>query len=148
MFTECQLEAGDSVDVYLDRLERFGGRIGLTLGDLAFRVKFYKRLPTSVYEWAVSQESAYTADFGAVLARVRDRLVTERAASGRQRAGGAGSVAAAGQQTQKEGSSRCCFRCVEEGVPHHTKEGEALCRAAFWTGAGRVFSVQECGSLR
>ena len=99
------------MDVYLDRLERFGGRIGLTLGDLAFRVKFYEGLPTSVYEWAVSQDSAYTADFGAVLARVRDRLVTKRAASGRQRAGGAGSIAAAGQQTQKEGCSKYCFRC-------------------------------------
>ena len=106
MFTGCQVEAGDSVDVYLDRLERFGGRIGLTSGDLAFRVKFYDGLPTSVYEWAASQENAYTADFEAVLARVRDRLVTKRAASGRQRARGAGSVAAAGQQTQKEGSSR------------------------------------------
>ena len=74
------------MDVYLDQLERFGGRIGLTPGDLAFRVKFYEGLPTSVYEWAVSQESAYTADFGAVLAHVRDRLVTKRAVSGRQRA--------------------------------------------------------------
>ena len=89
--------------------------IGLALGDLAFRVKFYEGLPTSVYEWAVSQESAYTADFGAVLARVRDRLVTKRAASGRQRAGGAGSVAAAGQQTQ-EGGSRSCFRCGGDHV--------------------------------
>ena len=128
MFTGCQLEAGDSVDVYLDRLERFGGRIGLTLGDLAFRVKFYEGLPTSVYEWAVSQESAYTADFGAVLARVRDRLVTKRAASGRQRAGGAGSVAAAGQQTQKEGGSRSCFRCggdhVVKACPITRKRGK------------------------
>ena len=48
----------------------------------------------------MSQESAYTTDFEAVLARVRDRLVTKKAASGRQRAGGAGSVAAAGQQTE------------------------------------------------
>ena len=76
MFTGCQLEADDSVDVYLDWLEQFGRRIGLTSGDLAFRVKFYDGLPTSVYEWAASQENAYTADFEAVLARVRDQPVT------------------------------------------------------------------------
>ena len=114
--------------MYLDRLERFSERIGLTLGDLAFRVKFYEGLPTSVYEWAVSQESAYTTDFGAVLARVRDRLATKRAASGRQRAEGAGSVAAAGPQTQKEGSSRCCFRCggdhVVKACPITQKRGK------------------------
>ena len=50
MFTGCQLEAGDSVDVYLNRLERFGGRIGLALGDLAFKIKFYKKLSTSVHK--------------------------------------------------------------------------------------------------
>ena len=81
MFTGCQL-AADLVDVYLARLERFGGRIGLALGDLAFRVKFYEGLPTSVYEWAVSQETAYTADFGAVLARVRDQPVTNTSQHG------------------------------------------------------------------
>ena len=111
MFTGCYLEAGDSVDVYLDRLERFGGKIELIPDDLAYGVKFYEVLPTSVYEWAVSQESVYTADFGTMLACVRDRLVTKKAASGKQRAGGAGSVAAAGKQIHKEGSSRCCFRC-------------------------------------
>ena len=104
-----------------------GGRIGLTPGDLAFRVKFYEGLPTSVYEWAASQGSAYTADFGAMLARVRNQLVMKRAASGRQRAGGAGFVAAAGQQTQ-EGSSRCCFRCggdhVVKACPITRKRGK------------------------
>ena len=65
-----------------------------------------------MYEWAVLQESAYTADFGAVLASVRDRLVTKRAASGRQRAGGAGSVAAAGQQTRRREAAGAAFGAV------------------------------------
>ena len=37
-FLDCRLEAGDTVDIYLGHLERLGGRLGLTLNDLAFRV--------------------------------------------------------------------------------------------------------------
>ena len=119
-FTECQLEAGDSVDVYLDRLERFGGRIGLASADLAFRTKFYEGLPASVYEWAVSHESAYTADFGTVLSRVRERLVSRKAAAGRQRgARGSEAVAAAGQQRSLTGGGLSCFRC---GGAHRVRQ--------------------------
>ena len=73
-FTTCRLEDGDTIDVFMDRLERFGGRVGMSNQDLSFRAQFYEGLPTSVYEWAVTHESAYTADFGTVLARVREWL--------------------------------------------------------------------------
>ena len=53
-FTVCRLEADEAVDVYVDRLERMAGRLGLTSEDIFFRVKFYEGLPISVYEWAVS----------------------------------------------------------------------------------------------
>ena len=74
-YVNCRLEASETVDVYLGHLERLGGRLGLTLNDLVFRVKFYEGLPASIYEWAVTHEHAYTADFGSVLTRVRDRIV-------------------------------------------------------------------------
>ena len=154
-FTECQLEAGDSVDVYLDRLERFGGRVGLSAEDLAFRVKFYEGLPTSVYEWAVSHESAYTADFGTVLARVRDRLITRKAAYSRRRAGDAVSVVAAGQQPQKREDNKGCFRCggdhVVKACPTSRKRGKqpgkpTVGRASagcFRCGSGEHF-IKDC----
>ena len=86
-FVDCELGAGESVDVYLDHLERIRGRLGFTSEDMTFRVKFYEGLPTSVYEWAVTHENAYNAEFRAVLARVRDRLATPRAAAGRTQGG-------------------------------------------------------------
>ena len=66
-YINCRLQAGETVDVYQGRLEQLGGRLGLTLDDLAFGVKFYEGLPASMYEWAVTHEQAYTADFGSVL---------------------------------------------------------------------------------
>ena len=66
-YVNCKLEAGETVDVYLGRLEQLGSRLGLTLNDLAFRVKFYEGLPASVYEWAVTHEQAYIADFRSIL---------------------------------------------------------------------------------
>ena len=50
--TTCRLEDGDTIDVFMNRLERFGGRVRMSNQDLSFRVQFYKRLPASVYEWA------------------------------------------------------------------------------------------------
>jgi len=35
-FITCRMEDGDTVDVYLDRLERFDGRIGMTCNELSF----------------------------------------------------------------------------------------------------------------
>ena len=62
--------AGEPVDVYLGRLEQLGDMVGLILNDIAFRVKCYEGLPASIYEWAVTHEQAYTADFGSVVTRV------------------------------------------------------------------------------
>jgi hypothetical protein len=118
-FVSCQLETGETVDVYLERLERLGVRLGLSLNDLSFRVKFYEGLPSSIYEWAVTHEHAYTADFGSVLSRVRDRLVSRRAVEGRsrgERSSAGGLAAASGKQ---QGSGVECYRC---GGAHRVKE--------------------------
>ena len=66
----------------MGRLERFSGRVGMSNKDLSCRTQFYEGLPTSVYEWAVTHESAYTADFGTVLARAREWLASRRAVAG------------------------------------------------------------------
>ena len=113
-YVNCRLFAGETVDVYLGRLERLGGRLGLTLYDMAFRVKFYEGLPASIYEWAVTHEQAYTADFGSVLTRVRDRIVPRRAVEGR-----AHSAAIAADFGKQKGSSSGCYRC---GGEHPVKE--------------------------
>ena len=41
-YVNCRLEASETVDFCLGHLERLGGRLGLTLNDLVFRVKFYE----------------------------------------------------------------------------------------------------------
>ena len=113
-YVNCRLEANETVDVYLGRLERLGSRLGLTLNDLAFRVKFYEGLPASIYEWAVTHEQAYTADFGSVLTRVRDRMVSRRAVEGR-----AFSTVVAAASGKQQGSNSGCYRC---GGGHRVKQ--------------------------
>ena len=113
-YVNCKFEAGETVDVYLGRLERLGDRLGLTLNDLAFRVKFYEGLPASVYEWVVTHEQAYTADFGLVLTRVRGRMVSRRAVEGR-----AHSAVVAAASGKQQGSSSGCYRC---GGGHRVKQ--------------------------
>ena len=49
-FVSCRLEPGETVYVYLDRLDRLGGRLGVALEDMVFKTKFYEGLPESVYE--------------------------------------------------------------------------------------------------
>ena len=49
-FTTCRLENGDIIDVFMDRLEWFGGRVGMSNQDLSFRAQFYEGLAASVYE--------------------------------------------------------------------------------------------------
>ena len=53
-FVACRLEAGDTVDVFADRLERLALRVGFGPENCVFRARFYEGLPASVYEWAVS----------------------------------------------------------------------------------------------
>ena len=84
--TICRLEDCDTIGVFMHRLERFGGKVGMSNHDLSFRAQFYEGLPASVYEWAVTHERAYTADFGTVLARVQERLRSRRAGAARSRA--------------------------------------------------------------
>ena len=130
-YVNCRFEAGETVDVYLGRLERLGGRLGLTLNDMAFRVKFYEGLPASIYEWAVTHEQAYTADFGSVFTRVRDRIVSRRAVEGR-----AYSAAVVADFGNRKGSSSGCYRCggehwVKECPIKRMSKGNALKKASL-----------------
>jgi len=115
-FVSHKLQEGDSVDVYLDRLERYAGRLGLSTNDLSFRVKFFEGLPASVYEWAVTHEGAYSVDFGTLLSRVRGKLASKRAVGGRGEVAQS-TVAAAASGKQRDGRASC-FRC---GGPHRVK---------------------------
>ena len=105
-YVNCRPEACETVDVYLGRLERLGGRLGLTLNDLAIRIKFYEGLPASVDERAVTHEQAYTADFGSVLTQVQDRMVLQRAVEGR-----ALSAVVAAASGKQQGSNSGCYHC-------------------------------------
>ena len=62
-FTARRLEVGESVDVYVDDLQRFGARVGLVPGDLAFTVKFLEDLPQSIHKWAVMLPEVYDLPF-------------------------------------------------------------------------------------
>ena len=57
------LWASETLDVYVDDLDRLGSLIGLGHADLFFRIRFYEGLPASLHEWAVSREDAYTCAF-------------------------------------------------------------------------------------
>ncbi|KAG1712190.1 hypothetical protein GQR58_002379 [Nymphon striatum] len=65
-FIGRRLEADEPVDVYVDSLERLGGRLGLASDCAFFRTHFYEGLPASVNKWAVMREDAYTASFETV----------------------------------------------------------------------------------
>ena len=111
-YVNCRLLAGETVDIYLGRLELLGGRLGLTLNDMAFRVKFYEGLPASIYEWAVTHEQAYPADVGSLLTRVRDYIVSRRVVEGRTHS----AAIAADFGDQKGSSSASPFGSFEEHV--------------------------------
>ena len=92
----------------------------MSCNDLSFRAQFYEGLPASIYEWAVTHEGAYTSDFGSVLARVRERMVSRRAVAGRSRASRPSNEigAASGDQRNQSGSLEC-YRC---GGAHRVKD--------------------------
>jgi len=105
------MEDEDRVDAYLDRLERFGGQVGMTCNDLNFQAQFSEGLPTSIYKWAVTFESAHTADFGSVLARVRERVVSHRAVARHSRSvQQLGVVATASERAQQQLGAGSCYR--------------------------------------
>ena len=70
------LREGESVDAYVDRLERLAGRLRVEFGSTFFRSKFYDGLPRHLYEWAVAKEGAYEDD-SAVDRMVSDIEVTQ-----------------------------------------------------------------------
>ncbi|KAG1698823.1 hypothetical protein GQR58_005653 [Nymphon striatum] len=78
-FIGRRLEADEPVDIYVDSLERLGGRLGLASDCAFFRTHFYEGLPASVNKWAVMREDAYTARFETVVSRVRDYVRSGRA---------------------------------------------------------------------
>jgi len=75
-FVSSKIE-GDTIDTFLERLERFGRRVGMSCNDLSFRAQFYEGLLPVIREWAVTHDYAYMADFESVLARVRDKVVSQ-----------------------------------------------------------------------
>ncbi|KAG1712192.1 hypothetical protein GQR58_002379 [Nymphon striatum] len=74
-FIGRRLEADEPVDVYVDSLERLGGRLGLASDCAFFRTHFYEGLPASVNKWAVMREDAYTASFETVRTIISSRVV-------------------------------------------------------------------------
>ena len=71
------LGEGESIDVYVDTLERLAARLKVEFGSTMFRSKFYDGLPQPLYEWAINRDGAYdddAASFGTVLSRVRERM--------------------------------------------------------------------------
>jgi len=145
-FITCRMEDRDTVDVYLDRLERFVGRVGMTCNDLNFRAQFYEGSPASAYEWAVTLESAYTADFGSVLARVRERLVSRRAVARRSRSGQqSGVVTAASGRAQQQSGASSCYRC---GGAYQVKDCTESRRASSNRRPVRNSSEKRAGCFR
>jgi len=53
-FVSTSIEVGDIVDTFLDYLDRFGCRVGMSCNDLSFRAQFYEGLPPAIYEWTVT----------------------------------------------------------------------------------------------
>ena len=140
-FVSCRMEEGDTVDTFLDRLERFGRRVGMSCNDLSFRAQFYEGLPPAIHEWAVTHDHAYTADFGSVLARVRDKVVSRRAVASRSKVG-QGVVAATASGRQQPGSN-ACYRC---GGPHKVKDCTTRRKAPSAKGP-RKSGCFRCGSI-
>ena len=91
----------------------------------------------------MTHEQAYMADFGSVLTRVRDRIVSRRAVEGRVH-----SAAISADFGNRKGSSSGCYRCGEE---HCVKEcptkrmnrGNALKKASL-----KKAACFRCGSTK
>ena len=117
-FIRRRLQAGEAVDVYVDDLERLGLRLGIGVNSVAFRVQFYEGLPESEYNWAVSREDAYTAEFSAVLQAVRARR-RDAAGRGRSYATVAATAGSHGASVRRgNGANVRCHRC---GGPHRVR---------------------------
>ena len=121
-FTARRLEVGESVDVYVDDLQRFGARMGVSSEDMIFRVKFLENLSPSIHKWAVMLPEVYTSDFDCLLSKVRDRLSAQRAADGQTSATSKPQAAAA---SKKQGLS--CPRCKG---PHRVRDCTMVRRKA------------------
>jgi len=123
---------GDTIDTSLDSLERFDKRVEMSCNDLSFRAQFYEGLPPTIHGWAVTHDHAYTADFGSVLARVRDKLVSRRALASRNKV--LQGVVAAKISGQQQLGRNACYRC---GGPHKVKDCTTRCKAPSVRGPGK-----------
>ena len=128
-FTARQLAAGESVDIYVDDLQRLGARCGATREDMFFRVKFIEGLRHGDRQWAVLLPDVYTVGFDTLVSRVRERVAAYRAVAGSKPL----SVAAAAASETKPGLS--CLRC---GGPHRVKSCTQKRRAQAPTKLARV----------
>ena len=142
-FTARRLKACESLDTFVDDLERLGHRVGLSSEDLAFKVKFYEGLPESLYEWAVARDGAYTAEFDTVLGAVRARIGAKRAVNGRGRP----ETVVAVTKGSGSNSKVTCYRC---GGPHLVREcrsrhGESGPASKALRAAGKGSQCYRCG---
>ena len=116
-----RLAVDEAVDVYVDELQRLGARVGLDSASMAFRAQFYEGLPAGEFEWAVMKADAFTADFGQVLSRVRDRLAVKQSVACR---GGGERAASAAPGPAAQG----CFRCGGNHLVRDCSAGRAAGR--------------------
>ena len=79
----------ESVDVYVDDLQRFGTRMEVRASDRFFRMKFIESLPPSIYEWVLMPPDVYTSDFNTLVSKVRGRISAQKEASVKFRAAAA-----------------------------------------------------------
>lgn len=99
-FADRQLQVDESVDVYVDDLQRYGARIEVKPGDMIFKARFIDGLTPSLHKWVVLLPEVYSSDFDIILSKVRDRASAQKAASSKQKL-----AAASGKQ------GPVCLRC-------------------------------------
>ena len=113
LFANRCLEDDEPVDVYVDDLQRYGARMGVSPKDEIFRVKFIDGLPPSLHKWAVVLPEVYTSEFDDLLSKVRDRLSALKAV------GSKATRTAASAAKRKQGSGLACPRCTG---PHRVRD--------------------------
>ena len=106
-------EVCESVDVDVDDLLRFGARVRLVPGDLAFIVKFLEDLPQAIHKWAVMVPEVYDLPFEDLVSKVPDWLSAHRAAD--RRGNPFVAVSAAPKRKQR-------LQCPRSTGPHRVKD--------------------------
>ena len=110
-FSERRMAPGEPVDVYVDDLQRYAARVGVSCTDMIFRVKFYEGLHPEDYEWAVMRPASYTAGWEETLSVVRERIAIRKAVLGPKVTAAAPEKGAMPSARQRGAAKVVCFRC-------------------------------------